>query len=215
MKISRFCPLVALLWMMHVPDAAAQCSYSVSPTSFSVESTASSRTISVVTGTQCSWTATSPVSWIRIVSGAAGSGIGSVTVAIEQNATASPRTITLSVAGTTVTITQGAGSCASSVTPASFAVDASATSRTVSITTGTQCAWTATSTAAWITVTNGGTGSGVGLVTFTIAANPSTARTGTLNVAGHAVTVTQGAGSSGTVPAPPTNLRIIGSGTTP
>jgi hypothetical protein len=214
MNIPRCCAFVALLWILDVSIAGAQCTFSVSPTGFTVDSTASSRTISIVTGTQCSWTAISAASWITIASGASGSGIGAVTFLIEQNSTATSRTGTLVVAGQTVSITQGTGNCASSVTPTSFAVDSAATSRTVSITSGTQCSWTATSTAAWITVTSGATGSGVGSVTFSIGANAGGTRTGALTIAGRSVTVNQAAGVT-TVPAPPVNLRFVTGGANP
>ena len=47
-----------------------------------------------------------------------------------------------------------------------------------------------------------------GPVTFTVATNPAGPRTGTLEIAGQAVTVTQ-SGGAGTTPPPPTNLRIV------
>jgi ABC-type molybdate transport system ATPase subunit len=73
------------------------------------------------------------------------------------------------------------------------------------VTSGTSCAWTAVSNASWITVTAGASGSGIGAVTLTVAAT-TTARTGTLTVAGRTVTVTEDAP---TRPLPPTNLRIV------
>ena len=111
-----------------------------------------------------------------------------------QNTTGSPRTGTLTVGGQTVTVNQGTGGCTGTVTPLSFAVDAIASSRTVSVIAGTACSWTATTTTAWITVTAGASGSGIGSVTFSVAAeHDGTARTGTLTVAGQTVTVNQGA----------------------
>src|SRR3954467_6725209 len=51
----------------------------------------------------------------------------------------------------------------------------------VSVITGTSCSWTAVSTAGWITVTSGATGSGIGQVNYSVAPNDSGAvRTGTL-----------------------------------
>lgn len=209
MTIRRCCFFVALFWILNVSAAEAQCSFTLTPTSFTVDSTATSRTISIITGTQCSWTATSAVSWITIGSGASGTGMGATTILIQQNSTAGSRTGTVTVAGQTVSITQGAGSCTYSVTPTSFSVDAAATSRTLSIITGTQCPWTATTGDTWLSVTSGASGSSMGSVTFSIAANAtSSARTGVLTVAGRAVTVNQAAGS-GTEPLPPTNLRIV------
>jgi hypothetical protein len=54
------------------------------------------------------------------------------------------------------------------------------------------CAWTASSGVPWITVTSGASNAGSGDVRYNVAANTEQAsRTGTLMVAGQAVTVTQ------------------------
>ena len=71
---------------------------------------------------------------------------------------------------------------------------------TVAVSAGAGCAWTASSNAAWVTVTSGASGSGEGPVTFSVAANPGGARSGTLTIAGQMFTVTQAAAAA---PAPP------------
>jgi hypothetical protein len=210
MKILRCCALVGLAWLAGASFAEArQCSFTLTPTTFAVGSTASLRTLSVITGTQCSWTAVSGVSWIT-VSSATGSGIGSVTFAIEQNPTGAERSGTLTIAGQTVSVTQQAGSCTYTVTPTSFTVDPIAGTRTVSVVAGTQCGWSSTPSAAWITVTSGASGSGIGAVTFNFEANPATTpRTGSVSIGGQAVTITQGGSGGGPVPPPPANLHIV------
>ena len=61
-----------------------------------------------------------------------------------------------------------------------------------------------------MSITSGASGSGIGAVTFSVAANATgTLRTGTLSVAGQTVTITQGGPGSGTVPPAPTNLRFV------
>ena len=169
-------------------------------------STSSLQSTSVVTGTQCSWTATSTVPWITITNGANHTGMGSVSFQVTTNPTASARTGTLIVAGQTITVTQQAGSCVYTVTPTAFAVEATSTIRTLSITTGTQCSWTATTTDSWITITNAGSGSGTSAVTFSVTANASggPARVGTLTVGGQTVNVTQ----DGELRIPQ-NLRVV------
>ena len=212
MKVLRCCALVVLAWLAGVSFAEArQCLFTLTPTTFAVGSTASLRTLSIITGTQCSWTAVSAVSWITVSSGAAGSGIGAVTFAIEQNPTGAQRSGTLTIAGQTVSVTQQAGSCTYTVTPTSFTVDPVAGTRTVSVVAGTQCGWSSTPSAAWITVMSGASGSGIGAVTFDFEANSSTTpRTGTLSIGGQAVTLTQGGSSGGgPVPPQPANLRIV------
>ena len=63
----------------------------------------------------------------------------------------------------------------------------------VPITAGTGCAWTATSSATFVTITAGASGSGSGTTSFTVAANSGAARTATLTIAGTTFTVAQSA----------------------
>jgi hypothetical protein len=114
----------------------------------------------------------------------------------------------MTVAGQTVTFTQAANSCTYSVTPTSVSVAATGGASALSVSSGTSCSWTATSNVAWITITSGASGSGIGGVNYSVATNTGVARTGTLTVAGQAVTFSQAAGTA-TAPPPPANLRII------
>ena len=57
----------------------------------------------------------------------------------------------------------------------------------------TGCAWTATSEADWLVVSQGAQGSGPGRVAFRVSANAGPERRGTVVVAGVRVEVTQGA----------------------
>jgi hypothetical protein len=206
MTITRCCAFVALVWMLDASAAEAQCSYSVSPLTIASPSTTGSRTITVITGTQCTWSATSTVPWITVTSGTNGQGIGSVTFVLEENQSPTARTGMVLIAGQTVTVTQEASSCTYAVTPTSFSVGALSTSRTLSVTAGTQCRWTASSTVTWMTITSPGAGTGVSAVSFSVAANTGATRTGTLTVAGQPVTVLQ----AGTPPpVAPDNVRIV------
>ena len=206
--------LVVLLLAVDARTASAQCAApTVTPTSVSVPSTGSPpSTLSVVTGTSCPWTASSTASWIT-VTGATGSGIGWVNYTVAANSASSSRTGTIIVAGlngsVTVTVNQAASSCVYTVTPTSFTVPSQGTTSALSVSSGTSCTWTAVSNASWITITSGGSGSGIGGVNFVVAANTGAARTGTLTVAGKTVTFSQAAGSGTTPPVAPTNLRII------
>jgi hypothetical protein len=57
---------------------------------------------------------------------------------------------------------------------------------------GGTCSWTATSSAAWLSVTAGSSGSGNGTVNFSVAPSPLTnARVGVLTIGGQVATVTQ------------------------
>jgi len=204
----RRCALVALAVVLFARPVHAQCVYSVSTTSVSVPLTASTGSLSVVTGSACSWTAVSNVSWVTITGGASGSGIGTVTYSVAANGVA--RSGTLTVAGHAVTINQGTSSCTYSVSTTNVSVPSTASTGSFSVTTGASCSWTATSNVSWVTITAGASGSGLGTVTYSVAANTGAARSGTLTVAGQTVTFNQGAGSqTSQPPAPPKNVRII------
>jgi hypothetical protein len=133
--------------------------------------------------------------------------MGTVTYSVAANTTGSQRVGIITVAGSTHTVTQAANSCSYSLGSTTASLPSSATSGSVSVVTGTGCSWSAVSNAAWLSVTGGAAGTGMGTVTYSVAANPTaTPRVGTINIAAATLTVTQAAG---TPPAAPQNLRIV------
>jgi hypothetical protein len=89
-------------------------------------------------------------------------------------------------------------SCSYSLSASSVAVAAGGLSGTVGVVTTTGCAWSASSNAAWITVTGGSSGTGNGSVVYAVASNTTaTSRTGTLTIGGQTFTITQAGGTSG------------------
>lgn len=85
--------------------------------------------------------------------------------------------------------------CTYSISPTSNNTAAAAgTTGTVAVTTQAGCAWTAavSSTATFMTITSGASGTGSGTVGYTVAANNTTSqRTGTIAIAGQTFTLTQ------------------------
>jgi hypothetical protein len=131
-----------------------------------------------------------------------------VTYDVAVNPTASARTGTLTIAGQTVTVIQSGASCAFSLSLTLQNIAASGGPGATTVTTTTDCTWDATSHASWITVSGSGSRTGIGTVSYTVAANTATAaRTGTLTIAGHTVTVAQAAGVAPPLSAP-ANLRV-------
>ena len=108
----------------------------------------------------------------------------------------------LTTPGTTISarFAVGGSTCnyALSLTGQSFS--AVGGSGTVNVTADTGCAWTAASTVNWITITNGNSGNGNGVVSYTVAINTTAERTGTLTIAGKTFDVVQAGGSGGTSP---------------
>jgi hypothetical protein len=77
------------------------------------------------------------------------------------------------------------------VTTTSF--PASGGSASITVTTPNTCSWTATSSASFLTVTQGASGSGNGTVQFAVAQNTGAARNAVLTITGTAITITQSA----------------------
>jgi len=90
-------------------------------------------------------------------------------------------------------VTAGQGECAFAISPSDQTVGPGGGEGTVNVTaTVANCAWTAASNAAWITISSGAAGSGPGAVSFTVTANATTApRAGTVSVAGQTLIITQ------------------------
>jgi len=173
------------------------CAFSLSATSATAGSAGGTGTFDVRTGDGCGWSTTSNVSWLSITGGATGSGNGTVRYTVAGNA-GPDRTGTISAAGQTFTITQSNG-CSISLSASGQAVPAAGGSGSFGVTTTGACAWTAVPNAPWIGIMSGANGNGSGTVQFTVAANTSTARTGTISVDGQTFTVTQESGCSAAV----------------
>jgi hypothetical protein len=174
---------------------APTCTFAITPTTQTVDASASGGSVSVSTATACTWTASSNVPWLIITSGAIGTGNGSVAFNVAANAGAS-RTGTMTIAGQTFTVTQAApvvAVCTYSITPTTHTVSAGANGGFVNVTAGGGCTWTAISNAPWLIITSGATGIGNGSVSFNISANTGPARTGTMTIAGQTFTETQAA----------------------
>ncbi len=101
------------------------------------------------------------------------------------------------------------------ISPTSQSFAASAATGSVNVSAAPGCGWTATSNAAWITITSGASGSGNGIVTFSVAANTSTnSRSGTLTAAGQTLTITQTGINCPTFTINPTNANFTAGGGT-
>ena len=174
-------------------QAGAACGYSLSPGTRSVGTAATSGSVTVTAGTGCAWTATSSAGWLG-VSGASGNGSGTINYSVAANTTSSGRGATITVGTATFTLNQS-GSCSYDLTPDTRTVGNAASTGTASVTAASGCAWTATSSAAWLTITGGSSGSGNGTVAYSITANSSTSsRSATLTVGLARLSITQNGG---------------------
>ena len=195
-----------------VTQEAASCTFTLSSVGATLGSSASSGAVGVTAATGCAWTATSGATWITVTGGASGSGNGQVAYSVTANPSTSQRSGTITIAGQTFTVTQAGQACTFALAPVSASVPAAATTGTVSVDTLTGCSWSASTSASWLTITSGSSGSGDGTINFSVAANTSlTPRTGTIIVGTDTVTVTQ-AGVVCTATIAPTGASVAASG---
>ena len=98
---------VTVAGQVHTVNQASGCTYSISPTSDSLDKDAQTPpTIAVTTVAGCTWTAVSNDSWITVESGDTGTGPGTVKYKVTKNTGSAPRTGTLTIAGRTFTVVQ-------------------------------------------------------------------------------------------------------------
>jgi hypothetical protein len=186
------------------------CPPTLNPASQSFPASGGTNTVAVMATADCAWTAVSNDAWITITSGAVGSGSGAVSYAVAANP-GPARSGTMTIAGQTFGVTQYPN-CAFSIAPTNQNFAASGGGGSVGVTTATGCAWTAASNDAWITISSGASGSGPGVVSFSVAANTGPQRTGTMTIAGQTFTATQSSGCAFTI-APSEQNFAAGGGT--
>lgn len=203
-----------------IVQAAAPCKYAVNPETATVDAAGSALAFSLTATPGCQWAARSSADWIGSASPATGTGSATVRFAVSANPAAAVRVASITVGEAQATVQQAGvaapvpqpptpaptpeppppgppppipPSCTFTVAPLSASVPASGGNVSVIVTAPTGCAWTTTSSADWITITAGATGSGAGSVVATVAANTGAARTGTIIAAGRTVTINQAA----------------------
>lgn len=196
-----------------IRQAAAACTFSLSVTNLNAQATGGTFPVQVTAPAGCSWQA-SASGWLA-VSPTSGTGDGTVTVTVAANTTTSQRSASVTIANRSVAVTQtGTVPCAFSVNQTQQSFAAAGGQGSIAVTTGSTCTWSATSQAAWLTITSGSPGRGNGSLSFTVAANPlTTPRTGTLSVAGVTVTVTQAGAACRYVVTPTSHSIAAGGGT--
>jgi Viral BACON domain/Matrixin/Putative binding domain, N-terminal len=186
-----------------VNQAAATCSYTLTPTSASSPAAGGSASVSLQAPAGCAWTAVSNAGFIAITSPTSGSGNATITYNVSANSV-NFRSGTMTIGGHTFTVNQfGTGPTFSldklslryGATLSGTLVTAQTTAQVVRLTQsgGAAVTWTATSNQPWLTV-NPTSGSGSRALTVTVALSgvqaPSTVNgtiTITFNGAGNTV----------------------------
>src|SRR5690606_2070818 len=133
---------------LELTQAGAACAFALDAAAGSVGTEGGSLRVQVSAADGCRWTAASQAPWLRVASGGAGEGPGSVAVEVEPNG-GEPRTGTVTIAGLPFTVAQGAaapeppaGGCALTVLPTSVTLPASGGATAGSLAGDASCAWT-------------------------------------------------------------------------
>ena len=99
-----------------------------------------------------------------------------------------------------VSYTPPAAACTYTISPASQSFGASGGTGSVTVTTQAGCAWSAASSASWLAVTAGSSGTGPGTVGYSVTANTATtSRTAGITIAGNSFAVSQQGATASTV----------------
>jgi hypothetical protein len=167
---------------------ASGCTYSVTPLAVDVAGGTSPGAVSVATAPGCAWNASSGVEWIT-VGAASGAGSGQLPFTVATNPGIA-RTGRFTVADQIVTVNQ-ASLCTWTVLPPSSTFGSSGGVGSLLVIVTGACTWNASSDVSWISLLSGASGSGNGLVQFTVAPNGGPPRTGSLTIAGQRYEVTQ------------------------
>ena len=164
--------------------APTVCSYSLSPTTASYNKDGADGTFAVTAPPDCSWTATSSASWVTFAAADRGTGNGSVSYRVSRNPDTTDRTAAIGVADQTFTVRQSGdtGGCQYSVAPVDINLCMAGGNVTTTVTTQSNCSWTASPDGSWLNVSSGSSGTGTGVVTVTVPSNYDAPRTGTIQV---------------------------------
>lgn len=180
----------------NVPTQAS-CTFAPAPSTYSISGVGGTSSFSLGTGTGCQWSAVSQQPWLSITSGTSGQSSGTVSFSVAANPVTNPRAGTIQV-GSGLSMSNfavyQAGACYYSLSEGPVvAVPPSGESNTVTVTTTSDCVWSAVSNANWLTISSGASGTGTGSFTYTAAPNSgSVDLSGTITVMNQALTVIVG-----------------------
>jgi hypothetical protein len=170
---------------MTISPSPPACSYSVSSTNQFFPQTGGEGVFTLTTAGDCGWIAAATVDWITLAQ-TRGVGGGALSFAVRDNPTGSPRMGLIQVGGRSLTIVQdgsASGDCFFNINPAAQNFNSLGGSGSINIIVEERCAWIATPSASWITITSSNIGIGNGAVNFSVASNTTgVSRKGTITI---------------------------------
>lgn len=175
---------------------ASRCQATVTNSSSGFGASGGTGSVTISVDRECSWSATTPSTWIQLAATTSGQGNGSVPYTVAANPDPVARQGAIVVGGAQATVSQGAAPCEYSVSGPAGPLPAPGGSTTISIATNKVCSWSAIPSAAWISLAPA-SGTGPADITVTAGANTGALRTVTITIASQTLEIQQPA------PAPP------------
>lgn len=148
--------------------------------------------VSLVTASRCRWSATTDSEWIDIQSRPVRTGPGRIGVTAHASSSSEARFGSVTVGDAVFAVSQQSSTCSYTVYPTEFGFGHYSGIQQVMVRTADGCPWSVSVNDRWIDLLSAATGSGDGSVFFGADGNDDTsARSGTLTVAGAEVAVHQ------------------------
>lgn len=181
-----------------IVQAAAGCTFNFTGLPSSLPGSGGEADVSLQTGGACTWQAVALPEWLT-VEPSQGTGARTLRLRYAPNSAGIQRNGFIEAGGQQLLVRQlPTSGCIVDVSPASASFSAAGGSGSASIS-ATGCPWFVSSSVSWITINSPANGSGNAQLSYTVAANSGTPRTGTILVSGVMFTVTQaGAGAFST-----------------
>ena len=159
----------------------------------------------------CMRAATSNNDWITLTSNTGASGTQTLIIySVAPNPSTQPRTGTVSVNNGlgTFTVIQAGLTCSYTLQPQSETFSGLGGTGSISVSTNAACGWTAAVSDPWVTITSSPSGTGNGVVTFSVEPNSTTAsRTATISIGTATFSITENPACSFTV-SPSTSIIL-------
>jgi hypothetical protein len=180
---------------INISQSGLACTYALDTPSGTAPASGGTGSVRVIAPSTCGWAAASNAPWLAVVSSGT-SGTSEVQFAAAANASADPRSGTITIAALSYTVTQAGAPCSYAVTGAAvspmLAAEGIGGQSFAFTATFAGCAPSAISYANWIAVDTTSFAGTSGTVTYSIAPNPYGApRSGTILVGGAVYTVNQ------------------------
>jgi len=171
------------------------CTFTIAPPAQSFADSGGSGSIAITASDpSCAWSATSGASWVTL-GAASGTGSGTLGYQVASNGSMDGRSTTVTVGGQSHAVSQSgrpSTPCTFEIAPAAATFGDSGGTGSFAVMAPDGCAWSATSSAPWVVVTGGASGSGNGTVSFALTENNGdTTREATIALANRLFAVTQ------------------------